>query len=253
MSGHSKWATIRRGKEANDAKRGQLFTKLGHEIALAAREGGPDAGSNFRLRLALDKARQANMPKDNIERAIKRGTGGGDEGAQLEEMIYEGYGPNGIAIMVQVLTDNRNRSVSDVRRVFTRHGGNLGSDGCVAWMFSRKGSILVNAAGADPEEIALMVMDTEAEDVEISDDTVEVYTQAEDFKKVLDALTESELEISHSGLSWVPQTTVTLDEKETLQAMKLLEALEELDDVQAVFSNLDIQDEMIAKYEAQAA
>lgn len=253
MSGHSKWATIRRTKSANDAKRGKLFTKLGHEIAVAAREGGPDPEANFRLRLVLEKARQANMPKDNIERAIKRGTGASDEGGQLEEIIYEGYGPHGVAIIVQVLTDNRNRAVSEVRRVFSRHGGNLGSDGCVAWMFTRKGSILLNAADQDPEEIALLAMDTDAEDVEIGEDSVEVYTAVEDFKKVLDALQEASLEITNSGLSWIPQTTVSLGEKETFQVMKLLEALEELDDVQEVFSNLDMSDEMIAKYEAAAA
>lgn len=253
MSGHSKWATIRRTKSANDAKRGKLFTKLGHEIAIAAREGGPDPEANFRLRLVLEKARQANMPKDNIERAIKRGTGASDEGSQLEEIIYEGYGPHGIAIIVQVLTDNRNRAVSEVRRAFSRHGGNLGSDGCVAWMFSRKGSILVSTADQDPEEVALMAMDTDAEDVEIGEDSVEVYTAVEDFKKVLDALQEASLEITNSGLSWIPQTTVSLEEKETFQVMKLIEALEELDDVQEVFSNLDMSDEMIAKYEAAAA
>ena len=253
MSGHSKWATIRRSKAANDSKRGKVFTKLGHEIAVAAREGGADPNSNFRLRIVLDKARQANMPKDNIERAVKRGAGGADDGIQIEEMTYEGYGPNGIAIMVQVVTDNRNRTVSDVRRVFTRHGGNLGSDGCVAWMFSRKGTILVDASDQDPEEIALVAMDTAAEDVEVGEDTVEVYTQVEDFTSVLDALRDASLTIANSALSWIPQTTTTLDEKPTLQAMKLLESLEELDDVQEVFSNLDIQDEMIAKYEAEAA
>jgi YebC/PmpR family DNA-binding regulatory protein len=253
MSGHSKWATIRRSKAANDAKRGKIFTKLGHEIAVAAREGGADADTNFRLRIVLDKARQANMPKDNIERAIKRGAGGSGEGMQLEELIYEGYGPNGIAIMVQVLTDNRNRTVSDVRRVFSRHGGNLGSDGCVAWMFSRKGTILVDTTEGDPEEIALIAMDTAAEDVEVGEDSVEVLTQVEDFKTVLDALRDAELTIANSSLSWLPQTTTALEEKATLQTMKLLEALEELDDVQEVFSNLDIQDEMIAKYEAEAA
>jgi len=253
MSGHSKWATIRRSKGANDAKRGQLFTKLGHEIVIAAREGGSDPEANFRLRLVLDKARQANMPKDNIERAIKRGSGELKDAEELQDVMYEGYGPHGTAIIVQGLSDNRNRTVSEVRHVFSRFGGNLGADGCVAWMFSRKGYIGVDPKDNDPEEIALVAIDAGAEDVEISDDLVEVYTEPQDFKAVQETLSAAEYEIGNAQLSWIPQSSMALDEKETMQTMKLIEALEDLDDVQQVFSNLDISDEMMAKYEAQAA
>ncbi|MBN1401216.1 MAG: YebC/PmpR family DNA-binding transcriptional regulator [Anaerolineae bacterium] len=253
MSGHSKWATIKRSKAANDAKRGNLFTKLGHEIALAAREGGPEPEANFRLRIALDKARQANMPKDNIERAIKRGTGQSDDAVSLEEILYEGYGPHGIAVLVKALTDNRNRTVSEIRHVFTRYGGNLGAGGSVAWMFSRKGYLSIGSGEVDPEEIALQAIDAGAEDVEIGDDTVEIYTAVEDLSTVRGALEEAGLEIGDAQLSWIPQSTTQLSDSETLKSMKLLEALEELMDVQEVFSNLDIQDEMIARYESEAA
>jgi YebC/PmpR family DNA-binding regulatory protein len=253
MSGHSKWATIKRSKAANDAKRGNLFTKLGHEIALAAREGGPEPEANFRLRIALDKARQANMPKDNIERAIKRGTGQGDDAVSLEEILYEGYGPHGIAVLVKALTDNRNRTVSEIRHVFSRYGGNLGAGGSVAWMFSRKGYLAIAAGEADPEEVALQAIDAGAEDVEIGDESVEIYTAVEDLTTVRDALEETGLEIGDVQLSWIPQSTTRLGDSETLKSMKLLEALEELMDVQEVFSTLDIQDDMIARYESEAA
>ena len=253
MSGHSKWATIKRSKAANDAKRGQVFTKLGHEIMIAVRKGGADPDSNFSLRLILDKARRANMPKDNIERAIKRGAGELDDGVELNEYLYEGYGPHGTAIMVQTLTDNKNRTVSDVRHCFSRYGGNLGADGCVAWMFSRKGYIAIRPGDNDPEEIALEAIDAGAEDVEIGDELVEVYTQVEDFHTVSETLSAASYEVIEERIAWIPQSNQTLEEKQTLQTMKLLEALEEMDDVQEVFSNLEIADEMIAKYESQAA
>ncbi|MBC7238321.1 MAG: YebC/PmpR family DNA-binding transcriptional regulator, partial [Chloroflexi bacterium] len=190
MSGHSKWATIKRSKAANDAKRGQLFTKLGHEIAVAVREGGPDPEANFALRMVLEKARKANMPKDNIVRAIKRGTGELRDQGEIVEAYYEGYGPHGTAIMVKAVTDNRNRAVSEIRHTFSRHGGNLGSEGCVAWMFSQKGHISIEPGDEDPEEIALMAIDAGAEDVEIGDDLVEVYTDLADYKRVQEALAE---------------------------------------------------------------
>jgi YebC/PmpR family DNA-binding regulatory protein len=253
MSGHSKWATIKRGKAANDAKRGSMFTKLGHEIALAAREGGTDADSNFRLRIVLDKARQANMPKDNIERAIKRGAGQGGEGNELEEVMYEGYGPNGIAILVQVLTDNRMRTVAEVRHTFTRHGGNLGAANSVAWMFSRKGYFAVNPGDVEPDEIGLLAIEAGAEDVETSPELVEIYTAVEDFAAVRDALMAAKYDLASAQLSWIPQSPTALDEEAALKSMKLIELLEDLDDVQEVYSNLDIQDELIAKYEAAAA
>jgi YebC/PmpR family DNA-binding regulatory protein len=253
MSGHSKWATIKRSKGANDAKRGQLFTKLGHEIAVAAREGGPDPDANFRLRIVLDNARRANMPKDNIERAIARGTGQLQDGAVLEEAIFEGYGPNGTAFMVLTLSDNRNRTVSDVRRTFTRYAGNLGSDGCVAWMFSRKGTIAIEPGDEDPDEVALMAIDAGAEDVEIEEDLVQVYTEPSDLKTVQEALQDASFKVAEANLAWIPQSTVSLDEKATVQSLKLIEALEELNDVQEVYTNLDISDEAMAKFAGEAA
>lgn len=253
MSGHSKWATIKRSKGANDAKRGKIFTKLGHEIAIAAREGGSDPEANFRLRLVLDKARQANMPKDNIERAVKRGSGELKGEGEIEEVVYEGYGPGGIAIMVEAATDNRNRAVSEIRHVFSRHGGNLGAEGCVSWMFSRKGYIIVTSDDEDPEEIALAAIDAGAEDFEVSDNTVEIYTAMTDFKAVQEVLEQADISPENSELSWIPQSTLSLDEKETMRTMKLIDALEDLDDVQTVFSNLDIPDELVEKFESEAA
>jgi YebC/PmpR family DNA-binding regulatory protein len=252
MSGHSKWATIKRAKGANDAKRGKLFTQLGRELVIAAREGGGDPDSNFRLRLVLDKAKRANMPKENIERAIKRGTGELKDASAMEEVSYEGYGPHGTAFLVEVLTDNKNRAVADVRHVFSRLGGNLGADGCVAWMFSRKGYIAVRPGGQDPEEVALLAIDAGADDVEISDDLIEVYTAPSELRPVQEALSQ-EFEVETAELSWIPQSTQTLDEHATLQTMKLIDALEDLDDVQRVYTNLDISDEAMAVFENSAA
>lgn len=250
MSGHSKWSTIKRKKGAADAKRGQLFTRLGREISIAAREGGPDPEANFRLRLAVDKARQANMPKENIERAIQRGAGGGKDGVALESVTYEGYGPGGTALMVEVLTDNRNRAVAEVRRAFTRHGGNLGETGCVGWMFERKGSMTIDATGQDGEAIALAAIDAGAEDVKVDGDTVEVYATVEDFQRVREALAAQNYVVEDAELSWVPKTLFQPDQKTTVQNMRLIESLEELDDVQAVHSNLDISDAALAEFEA---
>jgi len=254
MSGHSKWASIKRQKGVNDSRRGQLFTKLGREIAVAAREGGPDPEMNFRLRLVLDKAKQANMPKDNIDRAIKRGSGEGSDGAQMEEHTYEGYGPHGTAMIVQVVTDNRNRTVSEVRHAFSRYGGNLGSDGSVAWMFSRQGVVTISAEDDDAsDEIALVAIDAGAADVETAEGVVTVYTEMSDFKAVQEALTGSGYAVTDAQLSWIPQSQMTLDEREAMTTLKLMDALEELDDVQEVFSNLDISDELLAKFENEAA
>ncbi|MGM0401015.1 MAG: YebC/PmpR family DNA-binding transcriptional regulator [Chloroflexota bacterium] len=253
MSGHSKWSTIKRQKKANDQKRGKLFTKLAHEIVVAVREGGEDPEYNFRLRLALDRARDANMPKDNIQRAIDRGTGKSLDGKALEEGFYEGYGPEGIALMIHYLTDNKNRAVSEIRHVLSTHGGNLGSDGCVSWMFSQKGYIAIDPGAMDPEEVALEAIDAGAEDVEIDEEGVEVYTAVEDFKEVSDTLEGAGFEIDNAELLWEPQTTKTLSEKDTMKVMRLVEALEDLLDVQDVYSNLDLQDEMIEKYESDQA
>lgn len=253
MSGHSKWSTIKRQKKANDQKRGKLFTKLAHEIVVAVREGGEDPEYNFRLRLVLDRARDANMPKDNIQRAIDRGTGKSLDGKALEEGFYEGYGPEGIALMIHYLTDNRNRAVSDIRHVLSSHGGNLGSNGCVSWMFSQKGYMSIDPGATDPEEVALEAIDAGAEDVEIDDDGVEVYTAVEDFKAVSDTLGGAGFEVDNAEILWEPQTTKSLSERDTMKVMRLVETLEDLLDVQDVYSNLDLEDEMIEKYESEQA
>lgn len=250
MSGHSKWSTIKRKKGAEDAKRGQIFTKLSKEISSAARQGGGDPEANFRLRLAMDKAKQANMPKENIERAIKRGTGE-SKGGEFERLTYEGYGPQGSAILMDVLTDNRNRAVADIRREFRRHSGNLGESGCVAWMFQQKGLLIVEVSG-DPEEFALEALDLGAEDVEIGGTQVEVYAAPEDFERVREALKKRGDELVSAELTMIPSTYLPLDPKGAIQTMHLADALEELDDVQQVYTNVDISDEVIAQYESEA-
>lgn len=248
MSGHSKWSTIKRKKGAADAKRGQLFTKIGRELAIAAREGGADTESNFRLRLVVDKAKANNMPKDNIERAIRRGAGL-EKGDVLEENTYEGYGPGGVALLVQVVTDNKNRAVSEVRRLFTRHGGNLGESGCVAWMFAPKGVIVTKAEGVDFDALFEMAVEAGAEDVQAAGDSIEIYTAHEDFQRVRAHLEKQRVHMESAGMSMIPSTTAQIEDKPALQTMALIEDLEELDDVQAVYSNLDISDELMEKYE----
>jgi YebC/PmpR family DNA-binding regulatory protein len=248
MGGHSHWSQVKRQKGAADAKRGQLFTKLGREITVAARQGGADPEANFRLRLAVQRAREANMPNDTIDRAIKRGTGGGDS-AELAEVTYEGYGPGGVAVLIDVVTDNRNRSVSDIRATMSRAGGNLSEAGSVAWLFDNKGLIAVNAGDGESEDIALTAIDAGAEDVDIQDGRLEVITRAEDLEKVRQALQEQGVGIESAELTKVPKTIVNLGEKEALQALKLLDKLEELDDVQRVHSNAEFPDEVLAAYE----
>lgn len=247
MSGHSKWAQIKRQKGAADAKRGQVFTKLGREISVAVREGGPSPDGNPRLRLAVERARAANMPADTIDRAIKRAAGAG-EGLSLEQVSYEGYGPGGAALLVEVFTDNRNRTVADVRNAFSRGGGSLGEAGCVAWLFEQRGLITVDASGKDPDEIGLSAIDAGAEDVRTEDGTVEVYTAPADLEAVRAALSEQGARIVGAEIARVPQSSVTLDPKEAGAALRLIERLEELDDVQAVYSNLDISEEALAEY-----
>ncbi len=251
MSGHSHWATIKRQKGAADARRGQLFTKLAREIQIAAREGGEDTEANFRLRLAVDRAKQNNMPKDNIERAILRGTGQ-LKGELIEEIVYEGYGPQGTAVIVEVVTDNRNRTVSDVRRIFSRHGGNLGSTGCVLWLFEHKGYISIAPSNSDAEEVALTAIDAGADDVKVAGDLVEVFTRLEDLQRIREALEYENVVLDSVELSWIPKTMVDLDDKSTIQNMRLIEELEELDDVQHVYSNLEISDQVIAAFETAA-
>jgi YebC/PmpR family DNA-binding regulatory protein len=249
MSGHSKWSTIKRQKGVADARRGQLFTKLAREIIVAVREGGDNPESNFRLRLVIQKARDNNMPLDNIERAIKRGSGHA-EGAALVEMTLEGYGPNGVAILVQALSDNRNRTLQEVRNIFTRNGGNLGEAGCVAWLFNSRGLITVETNGKDAEELALEAIDAGADDVKIEKDYIDIYTKPTELEKVREALEAKNITIASAELSMVPKSTVDMEEKAALQTLKLLDKLEELDEVQNVASNADFSDEILEKYQA---
>ena len=242
MSGHSKWATIRRKKGAIDAKRGKIFTKLIREIATAARIGGGDPGANPRLRLAIDKARGANMPKDNIERAIAKGTGAGDS-ETYEEAVYEGYGPGGAAVYVEALTDNRNRTAGEVRHVFTRFGGNLGASGCVAHLFERKGSISIERRGLDADALLEAALEAGADDVVEGEEALEVVTGSAEFGPVKRALEERGFAIAQAGISMRPSLTVRLEGKDAEQMLKLSDALEDLDDVQNVNANFDISDE----------
>lgn len=249
MSGHSKWATIKHKKEMTDNKRGQLFTKLTREITVAAREGGGDPDTNFRLRLAVQRAKAESMPADNIKRAIERGAGGGAGGANYEEVSYEGYGPSGTALIVSALTDNRNRTVAEVRAAFTRGGGTLGEAGSVGWMFDTMGLISVEVdPKQDMDEAELAAIDAGAQDVKRDDDerTLEVYTEFTDLKAVTDKLTAAGLNVTSSEKAMVPKTTVQLDEDKATQNLKLIDRLEDLDDVQQVYSNLELSDAQVA-------
>lgn len=247
MAGHSKWANIRFRKGAQDARRGKLFTKLIREITVAARTGGEDAASNPRLRAAIDKALSSNMPKDNIERAIKRGAGGLD-GTSYEEVRYEGYGPGGIAILVECTTDNRNRTVGEVRHAFSKHGGNLGTDGSVAYLFSKQGTLSF-AAGSDEDAIMEAAIAAGAEDIVKNDDgSLEVVTTPQDFERVRDAMRERELVPELAEVSQRASASVHLAGAEADKALRLLEALEDLDDVQNVHTNADFPEEMAASH-----
>ncbi|MFN2298689.1 MAG: YebC/PmpR family DNA-binding transcriptional regulator [Anaerolineales bacterium] len=252
MSGHSKWSTIKRKKGAADAKRGQLFTRLAREIVLAAREGGGDPESNFKLRLAIDKARANNMPKDNVERAIKRGTGEDKEGGAIEQVTYEGYAPHGIALMIEVVTDNRNRAVADVRRVLTRAGGSLGEGGSVAWQFSRKAYFSIPAKGRNPDAVFELAVDAGADDVQIGKDAIEVFAPVESFKAISERLRQEGIAPEESSLRMEPNQHTELDPEQTVQVMKVIESLEELDDVNEVFTNLMVTDEAVAAMETAA-
>lgn len=249
MGGHSHWSQIKRQKGGNDAKRGQIFTKLSREITVAAREGGGDAAMNPRLRLAIDKARYENMPADTIKRAIERGSGGGDAAA-LQEVTFEGYGPGGVAILVQTLTDNRNRTVSDLRTTLTRGGGSLGESGSVAWQFDNKGLITLEAKDSDPEEVALVAIDAGAEDVRVSDGFVEVYTGPTDLESVRRQLADAGMNITSAELAMLPKNTTPVDDKIGPQALRLLDQIEDLDDVQKVYSNAEFPDAVLMEYAA---
>ena len=250
MSGHSKWSSIKHQKGVTDARRGQLFTKLTREIIVAVRQGGNNPEANFRLRLAIQKARDSSMPMDNIERAIKRGSGT-LEGASLAEMVLEGYGPSGVAILVQALSDNRNRTIQDVRNTFSRSGGSLGESGCVAWLFNLKGLITVETNDLDADELALQAIDAGADDVRVENGFVEIYTKPEELERVRTALEQKNLPIASAELSMIPKTMVELEEKAALQTLRLLDKLEGLDDIQHVFSNIDFSDSTLEKYQEE--
>ncbi len=249
MSGHSKWHSIRHKKAAKDAKRGKLFTKLIKEITVAARLGGGDLSANPRLRTAVQTARERSMPMENIERAIKRGTGE-LEGVNYEEVQYEGYGPGGVAILVQAMTDNRNRTVAEIRRLFEKAGGSLGATGCVAWMFKKRGVITVQKEQVDEDRLMEVALEAGAEDVSDADDTFEVLTAPETFEAVKAALQEAKIPIASAELSLVPESTVRVTGQDALQAMKLLEALDDHDDVQSVASNADFDQEELERLSA---
>ena len=249
MSGHSKWSQIKRQKGVADVRRGAVFTKLGREIVVAAKQGGGDPTANFRLRLAVQRAREANMPADTIDRAIKRAAGGG-EGAELEEIAYEGYGPGGIAIMVEAMTDNRNRTAASIRSTFDRGGGNLGETGSVAWQFVGRGVIRVDARGKDSDDIELAAIDAGAEDVQSEDSEVIVYTNRGSVEAVRRGLTDAGYEVTASDLQLVPENTVELDEAKSIQALKLLDKLEADDDVQNVYTNADFAESAMEAFNA---
>ena len=246
MSGHSKWSTIKHKKGAADAKRGQLFTKLSKAIIVAAKEGGPDPANNLALQNAIEKARSYSMPKDTIERAIARGAGTEGDGAAYETVVYEGYGPEGVAVLVEALTDNRNRTASDVRHLFTKFGGNLGTTGAVAWLFERRGIVLVPADGVDEDELTLAAADGGAEDVELDGTTFQVSTAPEDLAGVRAAIEAAGFAIDTAELSMVPKTTVAIEDESTAKkVVRLVEGLEESDDVQDVYANFDIPERVL--------
>jgi len=251
MSGHSKWSTIKHKKAAADAKRGQVFTKFIREITVAARMGGADPEANPRLRAAIAAARGVNMPKDNIERAISRGAGGLD-GANIEEIRYEGYGPGGVAILIDCMTDNRNRTVSDVRSTLTKAGGNLGESGCVSWMFSQKGLFVFNRGDADEEQLMEVALEAGAEDIEDKPEegSIEVTCAPEAFARVQLALEQAGLKPQVAEISWVPDNTVAVEGEAAEKLLRLMERLEDLDDVQHVYANFDISEEEMERISA---
>jgi YebC/PmpR family DNA-binding regulatory protein len=247
MSGHSKWSTIKRQKGANDAKRGALFTKVAREISVAARQGGGDPDANYRLRLAIEKARAVNMPADNIKRTIEKATGGGDA-EQFEEIVYEGYGPGGVALLVEAATDNRNRTAAEVRSIFTKAGGQLAGSGAVAWQFEPRGLIAIAPDGQDPDEVALAAIDAGAEDVDTDDpEAIEIFTSPADLERVRQALEAAGIGIDSAESTMIAKQTVELDSTKARQALRLVEQLEDLDDVQRVTANFDIPEDVFAE------
>jgi YebC/PmpR family DNA-binding regulatory protein len=248
MAGHSKWAQIKRQKAANDAKRGQLYTKLGREITVSARDGGGDPEMNFRLRLVIQRAKDANMPADTIERAIKRGSGELDDDIRLEDIVYEGYGPGGAALFIEALTDNRNRTVAELRNVLARGGGNLGESGSVAWMFDTRGQIIIELSNGDPDEAMLESIELGAEDVQEEDGTLVVLTLLEQLESVRRGMEELGYTVESAELTRVPKTMSEPDSDKATQSMQLIERVEDLDDVQKVYTNLELTEEVMAAY-----
>ena len=251
MSGHSKWSTIKHQKGAADAKRGALFTKLSRDIALAVREGGgADPDMNFKLRLALDRAKSSNMPQDSISRAVKRGSGEGNDGETLEQVTYEGYGPGGGAILLQAVTTNRNRTAADVRAAFNRGGGNLGESGCVAWNFDLRGVVTIDIEDEErAEELGLIAIDAGAEDIQIDEGVLEVYALVESLQDVQKSIEAESVPVRSAEMSMVPKATIALGDKEAEQTLRLLDALEDLDDVQKAFTNADFPPEVLERYQ----
>ena len=249
MSGHSKWSTIKRKKGAADAKRGQVFTRLAREISIAAREGGGDMESNFKLRLAVDRARRENMPKDNMERAIKRGTGEDKSGGEIERITYEGYASNGVAVMVDCLTENRNRTVAEIRHTLTHSGGNMAELGSVSWQFKRIAYFAINSKGQDFDKVFELAVEGGADDITSDEELIEIFAPLESFKAISDKLKNAGIEVEEADLQYIPNQELTLDTEKTLKIMRVIEELEGLDDVQAVFSNITISEDALKELE----
>ena len=245
MSGHSKWSTIKHKKGATDAKRGKIFTKVIKEITVAARIGGGDVDGNPRLRLAVQKAKEVNMPQENVTRAIKKGTGE-LEGVQYQEISYEGYGPGGVAIFMEVMTDNKNRTIGELRAVLDKNGGNMGENGCVAWIFEKKGTITIMTSEKNEEELLELVMDAGGDDLQTVDDHYEITTSIETFESVRKAIENSGIKVQSAELTRIPQNMVNVEEKNCKSLLRLMDMLEDHDDIQKVYSNFDITDELIA-------
>ena len=250
MSGHSKWSTIKRKKGAIDSKRGKIFTKIIKEITLAARLGGGDTEGNSRLRQAILAAKNENMPRDNIDRAIKKGTGEIGGGESYEEVTYEGYGPGGVAVLVEVMTDNKNRTVAEIRHIFSKHGGNLGENGCVSWLFEKKGSIVFDRDLIDEDALMELALEAGAEDIREEESQMDVITDPSMFDKVRDVLEGQGMKYVQASIEMVPQNTIRLDEGKAEQMLKMIEKLEDNDDVQNVYANFDIPDEIMEKLSA---
>lgn len=242
MSGHSKWANIKHKKGKMDALRGKITTKISREITIAVKNGGADPAGNMRLKLALQKARENNVPKENIQRAIQKGQGSLD-GSNYEEIMYEGYGPGGVAVMLDIMTDNRNRTAADIRHLFSKNGGNLGESGCVSWMFAKKGVFIVDKNGVDEETLMMLALDAGADDFSADGEEYEILTAPEQFEAVQQALEQNQITVVSAELSMVPQNTVALSDEDAAKVMRLLEVLEEHDDVQEVYTNADLPEE----------